>query len=121
MGIKNDFLENVASVVNNNDLITHIGFSTEPQQTGPNILDFTDEIGSRVSLAKSLAGRTITLSGVRSGADVIGVDGDTLNAVGFFPQSSGGIVRVVRNTPNIIHTENFDIESVLELTFRRRA
>jgi hypothetical protein len=119
MGIKNNFLNDVAQAIYGEDLLTHVAFSEEPQTTGASIETFTDEIGDRVSLSKSIMNNKITLSGIRSGSVV--TTPETINATGWFVVSTGGTVKIVRNTPNIIHTENFDIETILELTVRRRS
>jgi len=121
MGIKNNLLNDTASLFNAGTVLTHTAFSEEVQDTGASITTFTDEIGDRISNSRAVTNNVVTLISTRTAGDVVDtVDGDTIKSIGMFNQSSGGTVRMLRNPPDIVHTINFDLETRLDLTFSRR-
>jgi len=121
MAIKDEFLNKIAETIDSNPVINFQGYSEELQSTDFTTLTFPDEIGARMSFTTLLQNNTLRHTSVRTGGDVVDtVNGDAINSVAWFSASSGGDALIVRNTPNIVHTVNFDLQSALTLTFERK-
>lgn len=121
MGLRDSFLVNVATSLENSGVIQHVAFSDNSQNINPTATGFIDELGVRVPVSTTRNDRVVSWVATRTGAEVVGGSGDLLRGVGWSEASSGGSFPGVRNIPNILHTNNFDLQVSLSVAVRRRS
>lgn len=124
MTVVNKLLNDVAKALNSEsfDVPAYASFAT----SNVDAIVATDtslsgEIGTRVALTKSRTDNALSLTGVRSGANVVDTtNGDILESTGINAAATGTDLQagIVLNT--ITHTTAFDIEILSNIEVNRR-
>ncbi len=116
-------LQNLAKAMNSESFTVPVY-----QAVGENTItaDPTDtaldgEIGTRVAGSKSRTTNQVSLTALRSGADVIDtINGDDLRAVALFDTATSGELHTELSISSLIQTTSFDLEFQWDLGYNRR-
>jgi len=122
MTIQNLYLTEVAKLINGEsaDLPSHIGFSNQDGSITTSSTSLTNEIGSRGLVSTTRTGTEVTYVGTRAAGDVVDTtNGDTLEEIGYFNDSSGSNMQFFIDLAPITHTTNFDVEVSFQVKIQR--
>jgi hypothetical protein len=123
MVLQDDYLINVAKAVAGEsfDTLVFTGYSDQDGNISTSDNALTNEIGSRSNAITSRSDKIIEYDSTRSAADVVDTaNGDDIEQIGFFTQSSGDNMQIFVDVANINHTTDFDIEITQQVTVDRQ-
>jgi len=122
MTLQDDYLINVAKAVAGEsfDAPDFTGYSDQDGNITTNSSSLTNEIGSRSNAITSRSSKILEYNSTRSAADVVDTtNGDDIEEIAFFTQSSGSNMQIFVDVANINHTTDFDIEVTERVTVDR--
>lgn len=122
MVLQDDYLVNAAKAIAGEsfDEPDFSGYSDTDGNVSTSDNSLTNEIGSRSNAVTSRGDKVLEYSSTRSSANVVDTtNGDDIEEVGFFTQSSGDNMQIFIDVANINHTTDFDIEVTEQVEVQR--
>ena len=119
--ITDTFLINFAKNINGESSTRpgYITFSSDVVTPSATDTTIPNELGTRSSVTGSRVSNQVTFNGIRTGA-VASSGGDYINVMGLFSSATSGELLTEATVPNVLHTDNFDLEVDWTITFERK-
>ncbi len=117
-----DWLEEVAKSISSESFVvpSHAAFSTTDLTLDPAMTSFDGEVEDRATMSLSRIQNVVSITGIRSGAEVSSSSGETLYETALFSASSGGTLLSMESLPGILHTTSFDVETNVDVFVESR-
>jgi len=122
MTLQDKYLTEVAKAVAGEGFenIDFSGYSDQDGSVTTSDGSLTNEIGSRQGVTVSRNSKTVQYSTTRSGGDVVDTtNGDNIQEIGLFSDSTGDNMQIFFDVAPINHTTDFDIETTVNVSIER--